>query len=38
MKKGYSDAKAEMRSGITEKPHKYYVDVKDTFYRGEDEL
>jgi hypothetical protein len=38
MKKGYKDAKAEMTTRLSSGPHQYYIDVKDTFYREEDEL
>lgn len=38
MNKGYKEAKAEIAARKTEGPHKYLTDVKDTFYRAEEEL
>jgi len=37
MKKGYNDARTEMTSRVSEGSYQYFVDVKDTFYRGGEE-
>lgn len=49
MKKGYKDVKSKMielirpigidaKAEMHEGPHKFSVDIKDTFYRSEEEL
>jgi hypothetical protein len=38
MKKGYNDAKDEMSNRASKGSYRFVVDVKDTFYRDQDEL